>query len=155
MKNKHIVNSLRDFLFFVFIVLINLNINAQAKWDTEERIYQDGVLLTGLIDIDKMEIEILQPVGKKVKIIYDPFYEKYTIDWEEQDGPSRMILTKSGIAGNGSTTFVDSYAPVGKQAEFFVHNNISTVRKLTLVTVLPFLIEKKNYKMIFVFDDLK
>lgn len=140
-------------LFVIALLFSISNFYAQTKWDTKERVYEGGVLIQGLINADNLEIGILKPIGKNVVIKHDPFYNKYTIDWQEDNGPVRMILSVAYTAGNGNKVFVDSYN--NNEDEYFIQNNIQEKNMLTLITLDVFKIDQVDYKMISIFDDIR
>ena len=69
----------------------------------------------------------------------------------EEDSEARMIL-KFKEQNSGGKMYTDSYSP--KNSAYFVHNNISTERNLTVISAESFMAENRKVKLIMVFDDL-
>lgn len=137
-------------LILVFL-LLGLQSNAQKNWDTKEQNYYGGVALSGLIDVNEGKVLVLKPMGKNAVVKYDPFYDKYTIDWEEEDGAARMVL-KFSEENSGGKMYLDSYS---SNTPYFIHNYIERDNKLTIMSANPQFVDNKKVKLIFVFDDLK
>lgn len=74
------------------LIVTSFNLNAQNKWDKDVKTYTNGVFLQGLIDLDSGKITALNPKGKNVTIIYDPFFRTYKINWKEIDSDFQMNL---------------------------------------------------------------
>jgi hypothetical protein len=138
---------------FLLLVLTCWTTNsiAQNKWDTKERNYSGGVVLSGIIDVVQAKVLGVKPTGKNVYVNYDPFYDKYVIDWMEDDGAARMTL-KFKEENSGGKMYIDTYSP--KSSAYFVHEHISDEHRLTLMSSDPVMLEGKKVKMIIIFDDL-
>ena len=109
------LNYTLKFALLLSIAFISATAFAQKNWETKEKKYFDGVALSGLLDVDKKEVAVIKPFAKNVNLTYDPFYNKYTINFNEDGSESRMILTVSGKASNGNDLFIDEYAPKNSQ----------------------------------------
>lgn len=108
--------------------------------------------MQGLIDVVEAKVIGLKPMGKDVVIKYDPFFDKYTIDWMEEDSAAKMVL-KFSEENPGGKMYLDTYSP--KKTAYFIHNCISRDNKLTIMSANPTIVENRKFKLIFVFDDLK
>lgn len=144
-------NLVEKKLILVFLILLGLNSNAQKNWETKEQNYYGAVALSGLIDVNEGKIILLKPMGKNASVKYDPFFDKYTIDWIEDDGPARMVL-KFSEENSGGKMYLDSYS---SDTPYFIHNYIERDNKLTIMSANPQFIDNRKVKLIFVFDDLK
>ena len=140
-------------LFLLLFICLGLNVTAQKKWNTVEHNYYDGVVLTGLLDVTEAKLmgAGFQPKGKKVTIKFDPFYDKYTIDWVEEDGAARMVL-KFSEENSGGKMYIDTY---GRNTPYFVINKIENDNKLIIMSVDPVLLDGKKVKLVLMFDDIK
>lgn len=142
--------SLKNLLLILFIC-IGINATAQKKWETKERNYTQGIVMSGLIDIAQAKLLGLKPIGKEVSINYDPFYDKYTINWAGEDGPARLVL-KFSEENSGGKMYVDTYS---SDTPYFVHDKIESDNKLTVIGANSGEIEGRKMKLVFIFDDLK
>ncbi|RRJ87150.1 hypothetical protein [Flavobacterium macacae] len=131
-----------------------ISINAQTSWDTKEQSYIGGVYIVGLIDLQTEKISDLTPKGKDVEIIFDPFYDTYKITWSQENGYVEFYL-KPDQKVSGGTIYKNVNAKNGTKNVFFIHNYLKTEKRLMLMTVEPFTQNNKNYKIAFIFDDLK
>lgn len=136
----------------VFIIFLFYSINSVAqKWDTKEQKYNGGVALSGIVDISLGKVLGLNPIGKEVSITYDPFYNKYIIDWIEEDGTARMNL-KFKEENSGGKMYVDTYS---SNTAYFIHDHLKDENKLTIMSAEPTMLKDRKVKLILVFDDLK
>lgn len=142
------------FLFFAILLFVCQTSISQKKWDTKDRYYTGGILLKGLMDVDDAKVLGLEPYGKKVSITYDPYYNKYTIDYIDKNGTTRMVL-EFIEENSGGKMYKDSYAVESKYNEYFVHNNIEKEDKFILIGANSAKIEGRNVKLILAFEDLK
>jgi hypothetical protein len=150
-KTTNMKTSKMKLLFIVLAICFSLNSIAQKNWETKEQTYSGGVAMSGLIDVVQAKVIGLKPMGKNVVLKYDPFFDKYTIDWLEEDGPAKMVL-KFSEQNSGGKMYVDTYS---SNTAYFIHNYIERDNKLTVLSADPIMIENRKVKLIFVFDDLK
>lgn len=138
-------------LFLIFFLFACFNSFAQKKWDTKEQKYFDAVVLVGVVDASTEKVLGLVPKGKNVKLVYDTFFDRYTAEWIEVNGPAKMILAFSEENSNGRM-YVDTFA---SNTQYYVENYIESDNKLVVMAVKPTYIENVKVKVFFVFDDLK
>ena len=139
------------FKFLFILLFISLNSFSQKNWDTKEKTYTGGVALHGLIDVVENKVVVLEPMGKNVTINYDPFFNKYIINWDEENSSAKMEL-KFSEENSGGKMYVDIYS---SNTAYFVHNKIDKNNQLILMSVDSSLVENKKVKLIFIFEDLK
>jgi len=140
------------YLYLLIVLSIGYNASAQNKWDTEERKYTGGVIVWGLIDDDNSKlIGSLQPLGKDVTVLYDPFFNKYTINWTGEEGKNNMVLKFSEENFGGKM-----YLHVnGNDNPYFINDVISKENKLIIMSAKHELINNRKVRVIFLVSDLK
>lgn len=139
------------FLVFILLICSSLEISAQKNWNTKEIKYTDGVVMIGMVDVEKNEVLDLKPIGKEVSVTYDPFFDKYSISWKNEEGYGE-ISVKFYENNSGGKMYKDINLP---NIYYFVHDSIESKNKLTLIPTEVSINNGKRVKYIFVFDDLK
>lgn len=139
------------FLVFILLICSSLEISAQKNWNTKEIKYTDGVVMIGMIDVEKNEVLGLKPIGKEVSVTYDPFFDKYSISWKNEEGYGE-ISVKFYENNSGGKMYKDINSP---NIYYFVHDSIESKNKLTLIPTEVSINNGKRVKYIFLFDDLK
>lgn len=149
MKNiqKHLKTK-----YFLFLLIFNFtNVNAQNNWDTKEKTYSNGVLLSGYIDLETNEILYFKPTGKNVIITYDPFYNVYKMSWDELDGKSELYLKPKKETPENGTIFIDTYAN-DEVSQFFIINTLDKDKKIKLISAYPKEVNGRKYKLLLAFE---
>lgn len=137
----------------LIMLLLFSTVTFSQKWDTKERKYSDGVAAVGLIDIENYKVSDLTPAGKDVILLYDPYFQKYTIDWiDEKDKKNRMSLVFKE-KDRGRNVYIDQYSPTGDA--YLITDEISSSKKVTVISATTNNVNGKQYKLIIIFDDLK
>ena len=135
------------------VLLLFSTITFSQKWDTKERQYSDGVAAVGLIDVSTYKVSSLNPAGKNVTLLYDPYFQKYTFDWiNEKDETNRMSLVFKEN-DQGRKIYIDQYSPNGDA--YLITDEISSAKKVTVISATSSNVNGKQYKLILIFDDLK
>lgn len=124
------------------------NLNAQGKWDTKEEKHNNGVVLTGLIDFNSKKLITIQPKGKNATIIYDPYFDKYQINWLDKENFQKQIDLSGGVETSYGIIYKDQDG-----AEIFVINTLKENGKLELVIAKPIEIDGKKVKLFYHFED--
>lgn len=145
------------FIILIFLMISILNINAQKKFHTTERSYSNGVLLAGIYDMEQKKFfRDLEPKGKNVSIKYDPFFNKYTIDWINEVGEQCHFNLKFSEENSGGMMYINTSSS-SNNFPFFIDDTIENGEKgnltLTSAVTLPF--ENRQVRFIFMFVDLK
>ena len=137
----------------LIMLLLFSTITFSQKWDTKERKYSNGVAAVGLIDIENYKVSDLTPAGKDVILLYDPYFQKYTIDWiDEKNKKNRMSLVFKE-KDRGRNVYIDQYSPTGDA--YLITDEISSSKKVTVISATTNNVNGKQYKLIIIFDDLK
>lgn len=137
----------------LIMLLLFSTITFSQKWDTKERKYSDGVAAVGLIDIENYKVSDLTPAGKDVILLYDPYFKKYTIDWiDEKDKKNRMSLVFEEN-DQRRNIYIDQYSPT--RDAYLITDEISSSKKVTVISARTNNVNGKQYKLIIIFDDLK
>lgn len=137
----------------LIILLLFSTITFSQMWDTKERKYSDGVAAVGLIDVKNYKVSDLKAAGKDVTLLYDPYFQKYTIDWiDEKDKTNRMSLVFKEN-DRGRKIYIDQYSPTGDA--YLITDEISSAKKVTVISATTNNVNGKQYKLIIIFDDLK
>lgn len=138
----------------LFLILISTTTIAfSQKWDTKERNYSDGIVAVGLVDLTTYNVSKFAPWGKNVKLSYDPYFKKYYLEYLNDENKIIRMSLIFKESNQGGEMYIDQYSP--KKEAYFITDEISSERKVTLVSLTSSNIGGKPYKLMFVFDDLK
>lgn len=138
-------------IFTVLGILWNSPTQAQKTWDTEEKIYTGGIVLTAVTDIETKQVIRIEATGKNVRLEFDPFFGTLEFNWDEVDHTSRMILVPSGKTFNEMIIYYDKYNP--NKDEYFMSNRLKSENKILVWAAIPATYEGKEYKVIHMFED--
>jgi hypothetical protein len=147
-RNSKIINSK---ILLVLALFFSVLTSFSQEWDTKTRKYENGVVLMGLIDVSKNKVETLKQEGKNVIIKYDPFFIKYTINFEGENGSRQMIFLDTKIEEKGIKIFIDDYSL--NKDQFVVINRLEKENKLIVTMIKPIVLNGKTFKLFFLFED--
>ena len=134
-------------------LLLFSTIAFSQKWDTKERQYSDGVAAVGLIDVSTYKVSSLNPAGKNVTLLYDPYFQKYTFDWINEKGETNRMSLVFKQNDQGRNIYIDQYSPNGEA--YLITDEISSAKKVTVISATSSNVNGKQFKLVLIFDDLK